>query len=97
MPTYDFLCLNESCKNEFDEFQSMNDPYPPCPKCGCTEIKRLISQGSSVKVELYGQELMSKLRSDGLKLKKQAYKDEKLLANIVGEDKYQSNVKEFGG
>jgi len=96
MPTYDFLCTNAECKHEFEDFQWMNDPPPVCPKCGA-ETKRQISFEGGVKVELYGEELYSKLRAEGESLKRKARKDEKLLSNLVGETKYQDNVKAFGG
>lgn len=96
MPTYDFLCTNPECKHEFEEFQSMSDPFPPCPKCGA-ETKRQISFSGGVKVELYGDELFAKLRTEGQALKRKAMTNEKLLSNLVGESKYQDNVKSFGG
>ncbi|MEZ5359588.1 MAG: FmdB family zinc ribbon protein [Candidatus Zixiibacteriota bacterium] len=44
MPTYQYLCPH--CKNEFEEFQGINDdPISKCPKCG-KEPRRIISGGA---------------------------------------------------
>ena len=46
MPNYDYKC--NSCKNEFEEFQSMSDePRAKCPKCG-KKAKRIFSPGTGI-------------------------------------------------
>jgi putative FmdB family regulatory protein len=46
MPTYDYKCNN--C-GEFEFQQSIKeDAVTVCPKCGGTEIKRLISRGAGI-------------------------------------------------
>lgn len=46
MPTYDYKC--SSCKNEFEEFQSMTaEPRAKCPKCG-KKSKRMFSPGTGI-------------------------------------------------
>jgi len=55
-------------------------------------VKRLISGGSGKGiVELTGHELKAKIKEDATKMRRNAGKDEKLLANLVGEKKYHSN------
>lgn len=89
MPTYEFQC-NE-CKHEWELFQSMSAPNPSeCPKCQKTEITKLCSLGSKGVVELTGQDLVDKIKSDTQQLKKDAAKSEKLYANMLGDDKYQA-------
>lgn len=90
MPTYEFQC--EDCKHEWEVYQSMSAPNPDeCPSCKVKDkVKKLISLGSKGVVELYGQDLVDKIRADAKKTKEEAAKDEKVYANLLGEDKYQS-------
>ncbi len=47
MPTYDYMC--ESCGYEFEQFQTITArPIRRCPKCGKTNLKRLIGVGAGV-------------------------------------------------
>jgi putative FmdB family regulatory protein len=92
MPTYPHIC-NE-CNHEWDEFYSITqDPPDTCPKCGIKgNVERLIAGGSGRGiVEVTGHELKEKLQNDSADILKEAGRSEKFLANIVGEDKYQSN------
>lgn len=83
MPTYIFEC--EACKNEFEEYQMMSDPFPPCPECKGIKIRRLIAGGSGRGiVELTGHDLKAKLKEDVKKIKQEARKNENLMANLVG-------------
>jgi putative FmdB family regulatory protein len=90
MPTYEFIC--EECKHEWEIYQSMSAPNPDdCPSCKATgNIKKLISLGSKGIVELYGNDLVDKIKGDAQKLKQEAAKNESVYANLLGEDKYQS-------
>jgi putative FmdB family regulatory protein len=90
MPTYEFQC--EECKHEWEVYQSMSAPNPDeCPSCKVTgKTKKLISLGSRGIVELEGQDLVDKLKADAQKTKKEAAKDEKIYANLLGEDRYQA-------
>lgn len=90
MPTYEFEC--EECKHEWEVYQSMSAPNPDeCPSCKVMgKTKKLISLGSKGVVELYGHELVDKLKGDAQKLKQEAAKDERVYANLLGEEKYQS-------
>ncbi|HLG27098.1 MAG TPA: zinc ribbon domain-containing protein [Paenisporosarcina sp.] len=93
MVTYEHLC--EKCNNEFEDIYGMTEPIPTkCPLCGCDgRVKRLVSGGSGRGiVNLTGHELQAKLRQEGRDLKRAALKDEKVLANLVGEDKFQKNT-----
>jgi hypothetical protein len=92
MPTYEFLHELEGCQHEWEEFLSMTAPNPICcPKCNAEgNIKKLISLGSKGVVELYGQDLVDKIRADAQKTKEEARKNENVYANLLGEDKYQS-------
>jgi len=93
MPTYEFLHDLESCKHEWEEFLSIKAPIPThCPKCAAEgNITRLISGGSGKGVvELYGTELVDKLKGDARKLKNEASKSEKIYANLLGEDRHEA-------
>lgn len=93
MPTYTYLC--EKIHGEFDEFHSITTKLEFCPKCQeagiQNEVKRLISSGGSKGVvELYGDDLVNKVKSDAVKLQKDAAKNEYTYANLVGESTYQN-------
>lgn len=96
MPTYLHECTDPACGHMWeDEYSIKQDPPKICPKCNKETAKRLIAAAVGGKVELYGQELVSKLKEDGAKLKRQAGNSEKLYANLLGEQKYneiQSNI-----
>lgn len=90
MPTYYHECQNEECKYCWESEYSIKDPAPTtCPKCNKETAKRMIATAVRGKVELYGQELMTKLKEDGAQLRKEAYSSEKAYANIIGESNYQ--------
>lgn len=91
MPTYEFQC--QDCKHEWEDFLSIKAPDPEeCPGCHVKgKTLRLISGGSGKgTVELYGQELVDKLKGDAQKIKKDAAQKEKVYANLLGEDKYHA-------
>ena len=91
MPSYDHECQNESCKHEWEDTYSVKvDPPKLCPKCGLETAKRVISLNGKPVVELEGKELLAKLQADAKQLVKDARKDEKLYANLLGEAKYES-------
>ena len=87
MPTYDHQC--ESCSHEWEEVYKMADPIPDvCPNCKTKgKVKRLISWVAGT-VKLTGRENVQKQWEDGKKIAREAKKNENLLANIVGEEKY---------
>ena len=101
MPLYDYGC--KDCSHVFEAFHKIADPGPSeCPECGSENVRKLLSAVSG-KVELTGHELKAQIKKDAQKLKHEAATNEKVRANLVGEDKYQSNVvsnekfmKEFG-
>ncbi len=42
MPIYEYRC--EKCEERFEEYlSSSTKPAPPCPKCGSTDVVRLVS------------------------------------------------------
>jgi putative FmdB family regulatory protein len=91
MPTYEFQC--KECKHEWEDFMSIKAPDPEeCPSCKVKgQVLRLISGGSGRgTVELYGHELVDKLKGDAQKLKQDAAKNEKVYANLLGDDHYQA-------
>lgn len=47
MPRYDYDCLK--CKHEFEQVHGMNAAAAPCPKCGSTNIKRVIRTAPAIK------------------------------------------------
>lgn len=97
MPTYEFQCRavvedETQCNHEWEEWLSIKAPTPEeCPKCKAKgQVVRLISGGSGKgTVELTGQDLVDKVKSDVQALKKDASAKEKVYANLLGEDKYQ--------
>lgn len=94
MPTYEHRC--DTCKHEWEESYSIKaDPPKQCPDCKAETVTRLISGTAKGVVELYGQELVDKIKSDAQKMKAEAAKDEKVYANLLGEDKYQSLQKQM--
>lgn len=93
MPTY--LHLAKCCNQEFEDFYSIKtDPPTKCPFCNIEgQVQRLVSGGAGKGiVEVTGHELKAKLKAEGQELKKSAMKSETVLANLVGESKYQSNT-----
>jgi len=92
MPTYEHLCTH--CQQEFEDTYSMkSNPPEKCLLCGeAGGVKRLISLTAPGIVELTGAELKQKLKSDGQKLKREAVSNQNKLANLVGEDKFQSTT-----
>jgi putative FmdB family regulatory protein len=92
MPTYEHLCTK--CNHEWEQFYSIKDPVPDtCPSCSeVGGVKRLISGGSGKgKVELSGQEYVDKVMADAASIKREAYRNENVMANLVGESKYHSD------
>jgi|SRR5271166_537831 len=90
MPTYEYQC--EDCQHLWEDFVSMSAPLPDeCPSCKAKgKTKKLISLGSRGVVELTGQDLVDKLKGDVQQIKKDAAKDERVYANLLGDDKYQA-------
>jgi len=90
MPTYFHVCENPDCNHEWEEEYSIKaDPPKVCPKCGQETAKRMISGGSGRGiVELTGHELSQKIREDAQKIKSDAARSDKTLANLVGEQKF---------
>lgn len=94
MPRYDHKC--DSCGYEFEDTYSIYDSPPTiCPKCKENSVRRMIGFATAGKVELSGDELKQKVLSDAKDFKKQVMKDEKLLANLVGEQKYEAKTKDY--
>ena len=92
MPTYLYKCPTHG---EFEEEHSIRIKLEFCPKCeaeGNPEVKieRLINCVSRGVVELQGNELIDKLKSDAQQIKKDAAKSEKVYADLLGHDKYES-------
>jgi putative FmdB family regulatory protein len=92
MPTYLYEC---SVHGEFEEYHSMSKILQYCPKCEEAKLqpqklKQLINCLSIGTVELTGQDLVDKCKSDAQLIKKDAAAKEKVYANLLGEDKYQA-------
>lgn len=91
MPTYEHICRNKECNYEWEDVYSITkDPPKACPKCNQETAERVISLGGKGVVELYGQDLVSKIKGDANQLKKDMKKSENVYANLLGYDKYQS-------
>jgi putative FmdB family regulatory protein len=103
MPLYDYGCKSKECGHKWETSHKLAEPGPQeCPLCGCVDVGRLISavHGS---VTLSGRDLKAKIKEDARKISKEAQTSDRLLANLVGENKFQANVlavdkarKEFG-
>lgn len=46
MPIYEYRC--ETCAHKFEQMVKMSDPIPPCPACGATNARKLVSAASFV-------------------------------------------------
>jgi putative FmdB family regulatory protein len=91
MPTYEFRCQAEPCEYEWEEWLSITAPNPEkCPKCETAgKILRLISGGSGRGVvTLTGQDLTNKIKSDATQIQREAARDEKKYANLLGENRH---------
>lgn len=89
MPEYEHQCTDEKCAHEWEAAYSIKaDPPKVCPKCGQETAKRVISLGPRGIVELGGQELIAKLKSDAKQIQREASKDAKKYANLIGEERY---------
>ena len=87
MPTYEHVC--DSCLHEWEDTYSIKaDPPKICPKCGVESARRVISLGGRGVVELYGQELVDKIKGEAKQLKKDMHKSANVYANLLGEDRY---------
>jgi len=50
--TYEYLCLNPDCNNEWEEDQKITSPrLTTCPKCNQETAKRLISGGQGFQLQ----------------------------------------------
>lgn len=93
MPTYPYEC--QECGHEFEEFHEITaEPLKTCPKCNKDSLKRMIYGGSGKGiVQLYGQDLKDKIYSDAKKIRAEAHKNENVMANLVGENKFHNGLK----
>lgn len=94
MPIYEHVC--ESCGHEWEDLFSLRDGIPECPECGSKDkVKRVISVPATGRVdEPLNRETIAKLKKEGKAMAKEARRNENLMANIVGEEKYhQQNLK----
>jgi putative FmdB family regulatory protein len=84
MPCYLHEC--KACKHQWEETYSIHAEVPNvCPECKVEgQVKRLISGGGSVKVELTGKELVQQLWKEGKQIAKEARRNENLAANLYG-------------
>lgn len=91
MPTYEYMC--QSCNHEWEEYHSiLADPIKFCPSCKEESAKRMISGGSGKgRVELGYHEMKEKIKSDARNTLKESSRNENLLANLIGEDRYHRN------
>ena len=87
---YEHLC--EACNHEWEDIYKLKDPVPDtCPSCNTKgQVKRLISW-SAGRVELSGHEYQQHIKEEAQKLKREASQNENVMANLVGEDKYNKN------
>lgn len=97
MPSYLHGCYE--CEHKWEDFYSINaEPPTICPECG-GKARRLISGAPSFKVKLEGNELKQHIKDERKKIRNQVKSDEKLRANLMGEEKYnntQNNVQKIG-
>lgn len=90
MPDYDHQCQSKECGYEWEETYSIKaDPPKICPKCKQETAKRVISLCGRGVVELVGQDLVDHVKADAKRIAKEAAKDDKKYANLLGESKYE--------
>jgi len=90
MPTYAHICTDDSCNNEWEDFYSTTkEPPTTCPKCSKETAKRVICGTNRGTVELYGQDLLNKIKGDAKQLQADASRSEKLYSNLLGEGQYE--------
>lgn len=91
MPTYEYECTSHGI---FEETHSITIKLEFCPHCKeagiDTPVKRLISLGGKGIVELTGQELVDKVKSDAQQIKKEASTNANKYASLLGESKYHN-------
>ncbi len=91
MPTYLYLCEQHG---EFEQEHSIKIKLEVCPKCQEENINpplpvtRLINNCTIGVVELTGQDLVDKVKSDAQNLKKEMSKSTNTYANMLGESRY---------
>lgn len=97
MPTYEHCCLAPDCKHEWEDMYSIkSDPPTQCPKCLQETAQRLVSGGSGRgNVELTGNDLKEKIKSDSVEFRKDVMKSENLLANVIGESKFNQQQSTY--
>jgi putative FmdB family regulatory protein len=85
---YEHKCY--ACDHEWEESYSIHaDPPKVCPNCKVEgKVKRLITGAPAVRVTLGRIEQKVKLKEETLDLSRKMKTDERLRANIMGEDKY---------
>lgn len=90
MPLYDYGC--KDCGYEWEVQHKIAEIGPAfCPECKEHNVRKLLSavHGS---VELTGQDLKNKIKTDAKAITRKAVASENVMANLVGEDKYQGNA-----
>lgn len=91
MPFYDYKC--KSCNKVWESFHgtSVTSRDKACKFCKSDDIKILIHPVKG-KRELTGYDLKESISAGAAKMVKEAENNENILANLVGEDKYNDNV-----
>ena len=96
MPTYLYSC---PVHGEFEEMHSITIVLEHCPKCKEegkeNVVKRLIASATPGTMELTGQELADKVKSDVKQLKKDMHKSEKIYSNLVGDHVYEKTQQKI--
>jgi putative FmdB family regulatory protein len=90
MPIFEYSCPEHGIFEEIHSYKIVLTHCPTCQENGKEqEIVKLMSLGARGVVELYGDDLVAKVKSDAQQLKKDAARDEKLYSNLIGENHYQ--------
>lgn len=97
MASYDYLCETHG---ETELTHSMFDETPKnCPVClevgDERPMKRLISYATPGKVELTGQDMKAKIKADAQQLKRDAASNPNILANLVGDGKFEQKTRQY--
>lgn len=92
MPTFEYQCLNPECViDSWEDLYLPGEDLPTaCPECN-GPIQKLVSLVAQGVVKLHGHDLKAKVKEDAKKMIAESHRDENLLANLVGENKYQQN------